>query len=482
MLARIAAGIVFSLVVLSAPVVGNAVIPTAERSNLISLYSSTNGNHWYLNTNWCVGSCPSTGTPVFNAPGTECTWYGVTCDSTATRVLGIKLSKNHLAGQIPEFSGFTYLHYFDGSVNQLTGKIPDLGSLQGFDVHNNDLTGEIPVLAANFQYFDASSNQLTGKIPELGGLTGLQGFDVHNNHLTGSIPILAGLTKLKIFDVSSNQLTGKIPDLAHLVSLQSFLVGNNKLSGSVPAAPTSMMLASLCPNPLTIASQPDIDLAWNKATGDTPWWSKSFSDSRCTEATQTAADAEQTSADKAAKLKAALAATGNDYPTPALFVKRWNLLTQWAPGALISKFTSQGHEKDPRPIADLDAFDYVGAERTYLQIGSSDNFIEYVTLRDDPRNIGAKERPNSYSITIKGQQTAKGHISPFTQICLWEILSTRSSFTLHSAIQLIEDATRNKPPVNAAVLQNHAEAEGTRLILTKNGESSTCEVEEARSR
>ena len=197
---------------------------------------------------------------------------------------------------------------------------------------------------------------------------------------------------------------------------------------------------------------------------------------------QTPAEAQPNLDDRALALEASLAATGNDYPLPAVFVKRWNLLTQWAPEAQITKFTSRGHENDPRPIADLDGFDFAGAERTDLQIGSSGESIEYVTIRDDPLNIGAKERPNAYTITIKGHQKADGRIHPFTQFCIWAIRSTRSSLTLHSAIQLFGDVARNKPPSNATDLQNHAEAEGISLLLRKNGENLTCEVKEAGSK
>ena len=194
-----------------------------------------------------------------------------------------------------------------------------------------------------------------------------------------------------------------------------------------------------------------------------------------TPAAQTPAEVQPNLDDRALALQASLAATGNDYPSPALFVKRWNLLTQWAPEAQITKFTSRGHENDPRPIADLDGFDFAGAERTYLQIGSSGKSIEYVTIRDDP-NIGATERPNSYSITISGDQKRV-----LGQLCIWVIRSTRSSFTLRSAIQLFGDAVHYVPPSNATDSRHHAEAEGVSLTV-RHRENETCEVKEASSK
>jgi hypothetical protein len=176
--------------------------------------------------------------------------------------------------------------------------------------------------------------------------------------------------------------------------------------------------------------------------------------------------------DRALALRASLAATGNDYPVPALFVKRWNLLTQFAPDLQITKFTSRGHENNPRPIADLEGFDFASAERTYLQMGSSGNSIEYVTIRDDPINFGATERPNSYSITFSGNQK-----KVFAQLCVWLIRSTRGSFTLPSAIQLLGDAVHYVPPSKATDPRKHAEAEGISLTL-RSGENPTCKVQE----
>jgi len=47
-------------------------IPAAERIALMDLYNSTNGPNWANKTNW------------LGAAGTECAWYGVTCDGTQT--------------------------------------------------------------------------------------------------------------------------------------------------------------------------------------------------------------------------------------------------------------------------------------------------------------------------------------------------------------------------------------------------------------
>jgi hypothetical protein len=198
-----------------------------------------------------------------------------------------------------------------------------------------------------------------------------------------------------------------------------------------------------------------------------------------TDAAQPPGEEEKHLAGKAAALIAALAATGNNYPAPAVFVKRWNLLSQELPEAQIATFTSRGQENDQRPIADLAAFNFDSAGSTSLRLGTSNVSINYVTLRETPINIGEKGRLGSYSITIKGHPKLYGHMEYFAQYCIWAIRSTRSSFTVRSAVRLFGDAARKTPPSNAAIQQSQAEAEGIRLTLTKNGENSTCEVEEA---
>ena len=182
------------LLVLAAGV-ASAAIPQTERDVLKTLYNSTNGNSWTTNTNW-----KSAGN--FSAPGTECTWYGITCNGTSDHVDHVILIGNHLTGSIPSLNGLTNLQAFDVNGNQLTGSIPSLTGL------------------TSLGYFNVSYNQLTGSIPALTGLTNLGTFYVHYNQLTGSIPALNGLTNLQAFTAFNNQLTGSIPSLTGLTNLQ----------------------------------------------------------------------------------------------------------------------------------------------------------------------------------------------------------------------------------------------------------------------
>jgi len=206
-----------------------ATIPAGERTALLHLYTSTNGDNWTTRTSWQ------------GTVGTECTWAGVSCDAGQTTVTGLALQSNNLTGSLPgDLNSLPNLQVVRIYDNLLTGSIPALAGLtklQDFEADNNQLTGNMPALAGltDLQVFHAYNNQLSGNIPALGGLTNLQDFEVYGNQLTGSIPALAGLTNLGYFLAQRNRLSGSIPGLAGLTNLQIFFAGSNQLSGSIPA-------------------------------------------------------------------------------------------------------------------------------------------------------------------------------------------------------------------------------------------------------
>lgn len=176
---------------------------------------------------------------------------------------------------------------------------------------------------------------------------------------------------------------------------------------------------------------------------------------------------------RAATLQASLAGTGNAYPTPALFVKRWNLLTLWAPEARITEFTAQGHEDEPHPIAELDRFDFAAAGTTHLRIGATGRSVDYATARGDSATPDAMKR-NVYSVSVDA-----GRKKEIGQLCLWTIRSAKSAFTVHSAVELFAAAARSVPTGDAANRGKRADAEGITLTL-RNAPGPTCEVGEAK--
>jgi len=296
----------------AAPVAAGATIPAAERQVLVNVYNSTNGGSWTSNEGWCVSACPSSGAHAFNSAGSECTWYGITCDPDKSHVVAIALSHNNLGGGLPDLGGLSFLRYFAANGNQLGGSIPPLAGmtqLQTFYATDNALTGPIPSLSgmvklgdmavdnnrldgslpslsglANLYHFSAAGNRLGGAIPSLAGLTALREFDVSDNGLTGMIPSVSASTNLLRFAVNRNRLAGAIPVLP--ASLHSLEVGANALTGAVPAAPASLYVpralapSSLCPNPLSTTSGSN-DSAWNMASGFSPWWATPLPSNLC---------------------------------------------------------------------------------------------------------------------------------------------------------------------------------------------------------
>jgi hypothetical protein len=176
-----------------------ASIPVAERDLLIAIYKGTSGANWINNKNW------------LGAPGTECAWYGVVCDSARGAVVRLDLSNNNLNGSLPI------------SLNEL-------GGLVTLNLSSNRLSGEIPSIVnlKQLQSFDVSHNSLAGTIPSLTGLFRLQKFSVHHNELTGQVPRLDGLLELRVLHLNNNRLTGAAPKVLSLTHLESFNVGSNQ--------------------------------------------------------------------------------------------------------------------------------------------------------------------------------------------------------------------------------------------------------------
>jgi hypothetical protein len=194
-----------------------AAIPQSERDVLLQIYATTNGNEWTTQDGWN------------DAPGTECSWFGITC--TNDHVTEIALSGNHLTGSLPDISDLTELQQFFAALNYLHGSIPRLSSL------------------SQLEFFGVGSNLLTGSIPSLTGLTNLVDLDVPFNLLSGPVPSLDGLTSLRYFNISNNQLSGDMPDVP-------------EPDGLMPGQ------SNLCPNALNHTPSS----AWDAATSISPWY------------------------------------------------------------------------------------------------------------------------------------------------------------------------------------------------------------------
>jgi len=233
-----------------------AAIPAAQRQALIDLYNATGGGSWTDNTGW------------LGAAGTECSWYGVTCDAGETTVVQLKLYNNNLVGTIPASTGdLTGLNVLNLGWNALSGSIP----------------GEIGNLV-NLTDLNLSANQLTGAIPALTDLSALRFLELNHNKLDGALPSwLGGLTGLTHVNLGSNQLTGPIPaELGNLTQLEFLMLRWNPLGGTIPASfgsLTSLVSLGLAgdqltgPIPSELGNLPGLtwlDLSYNPLGGEVP--------------------------------------------------------------------------------------------------------------------------------------------------------------------------------------------------------------------
>jgi len=259
----------------------SAAIPTAERNALIDLYNSTGGVNWTHNAGW------------LGAPGTECSWERVICNSEGTTVEWLQQYNGYLVGTLPDsLADLTGLVYLDLSGNVLSGSIP--ASMGGFSnlthlvLDDNDLSGSIPPELGNIaslQWLDLNENELTGEIPaSFGDLSSLRTLILSFNQLTGSIPAsLGSLSSLEALWIELNNLTGSIPtDFGGLSSLQSLRLRSNELSGPIPASLGSLSFLfyiDLDDNQLTgsipaslgnLPNLTDLNLETNQLTGSIP--------------------------------------------------------------------------------------------------------------------------------------------------------------------------------------------------------------------
>jgi hypothetical protein len=209
-------------------------IPATQRQALIALYNSTDGDHWVDNTNW------------LGAPGTECTWHGVTCDASESHVIRLELDSNNLQGPLPpEMGQLTELEILNLANNRLTGTLPEplfhLERLYNLNLNMNQLSGEIPaglfhMSALAWLYLE--DNDFSGAIPADIGSSSATAVNLSGNQLSGSIPSQVGsMPDIQFLLFEWNDLTGPLPtEIYNLAGLKSLGLEGNRLSGPLSPA------------------------------------------------------------------------------------------------------------------------------------------------------------------------------------------------------------------------------------------------------
>jgi len=251
--------------VLLAAASAQAAIPPSQRQYLMDFYFATNGPNWLHNDNWGAG------------PGTECNWYGVTCDAGETTVTGLTFVTNAMSNSppgtpLPDWAALPDIQSITIGTSSLSGPVPPISGLSQltfFNVAGNQFNGPLPDPSGlqHLTRYNTAANALTGPLPPFTNLPALEWLLLRDNQLTGTIPPLTGMPALQILSLQQNQLTGAIPALP--LGLQRLVVDQNQLTGPVPAAPNSLLTGGsiLCPNQLTPMASND----WDVATGSTPW-------------------------------------------------------------------------------------------------------------------------------------------------------------------------------------------------------------------
>jgi Leucine-rich repeat (LRR) protein len=266
----------------------NTVDDQVELEALQQLFAATNGANW-ANTQrndhvWVSGSGISSedtsiGPRLKRASIIDfSTWYGVTV--TNGDVTGLNLTRNRLAGQLPEELGnLTALQELRLAENQLTAGLPNsmgnLTQLTVLELHRNTLSDRLPEGAyywQNLQTLNLAQNKFSGELtslllhwPQLRYLNlehnkfaellptastlpkYLEFIDVSHNSFSGHWLMGWGqLAKLTYLDLSVNQLSGGLPaDWSDAPSLQELYLAGNRFSGPIPAARVKTPLTRL---------------------------------------------------------------------------------------------------------------------------------------------------------------------------------------------------------------------------------------------
>jgi hypothetical protein len=197
--------------------------PPSERSALLAFLTATPHER---RLGW------NTSTPT-------CGWVGVTCDSSQSAVVEVRLPGVGIVGAIPPgtLGRLTNLRVLSLRSNRVLGSIPDdvlqLPNLKALFLQQNRLSGAIPPGIARLGGLERlvlSHNDLSGSIPfALNNLTALRVLRLDGNNLTGSIPSIS-IKGLNVFNVSDNNLNGSIPKSLSHFPADSFS-GNRLLCG-----------------------------------------------------------------------------------------------------------------------------------------------------------------------------------------------------------------------------------------------------------
>ncbi|GAA0147048.1 transmembrane signal receptor [Lithospermum erythrorhizon] len=174
---------------------------------------------------------------------TPCNWQGISCDATQSRVVGIDLSYNKIAGNMfGNFSALTALTSLNLSKNSISGILSaDLSrseSLKNINLSFNMIEGELNSTGFySLEVLDLSFNRIHGDMQFVmsGICNSLVVANFSSNYLTGQFSsTFDQCLHLKYLDLSLNNLTGNLwPGIDRLKELS---LAHNNFSGSISSS------------------------------------------------------------------------------------------------------------------------------------------------------------------------------------------------------------------------------------------------------
>jgi Leucine rich repeat len=213
-----------------------ALVRLMHRFALATMYFSTGGcETWRARTNW------------LEKDQHECLWYGVFCHQSTADALAFCVNEFGIPSVSCKLQNSTKLIGIDLSGNMLAGTLPEeaillkSAELESVRFESNDLAGGIPLRFGELESLKRLSlfhNKLSGTIPvQWGSMSSLLVLELDRNNLTGALPSeLSGMSSLTSLSLFDNELTGTIPSqLGLLTRLVELYLHGNRFGGSVPA-------------------------------------------------------------------------------------------------------------------------------------------------------------------------------------------------------------------------------------------------------